>query len=148
MPERLQSRILTSMTTHTDLINRYYDAINNRQFDVYDELFAPDATLEGPGGHTGTGPDAMRAFDQVWTNASSDFHITPLVQVDDKGHVLSENAVQGTHDGLLMLPTGEVPATGRVFGGCYVGTFEVAGGRIVSQHVYYDRMIVVEQLMS
>jgi ketosteroid isomerase-like protein len=131
-----------------DAVNRYYAAINERRFGDYDELFSPDASLEGPGGITGTGPDAMRYFDQVWTRASSDFTVTPLVQVAHEGKVSSENMVEGTHDGLLVLPTGEVPATGREFGGRYVGTFVVANGRIVSQHVYYDRMIVVEQLID
>ena len=64
------------------------------------------------------------------------------------GKVSSENLVEGTHDDMLVLPTGEVPATGGQFGGKYVGTFEIAGGRIVAQHVYYDRMIVVEQLLD
>jgi ketosteroid isomerase-like protein len=136
------------MSEHIELINRYYTAINERRFDDYDELFDPEATLEGPGGVSGTGVDAMRAFDQVWTDASSDFTITPLVQLSVNGKVSSENQVEGTHDGLLRLPSGDLPATGRTFGGRYVGTFEVAGGRIVSQHVYYDRMIVVDQLMS
>lgn len=131
-----------------DVVNRYYTAINDRHFEKYDELFAADATLEGPGGFTGVGPDAMRAFDQVWTVGASDFHITPLSQIADGGAVSSENIVEGTHDGLLVLPAGELPATGREFGGKYVGTFQVRGGRIVAQHVYYDRMIVVDQLMD
>lgn len=131
-----------------DIVNRYYTAINERSFGDYDELFASDATLEGPGGVTGVGPDAMRAFDRVWTVASSDFRVTPLLQIADRGSVASENMVEGTHDGVLALATGEVAATGREFGGKYVGTFEVRAGRIVAQHVYYDRMIVVEQLMS
>ena len=130
------------------VVNRYYAAINDRRFDEYDELFAPDATLEGPGGISGVGPDAMRAFDQTWTTASSDFRVTPLVQIADGAAVSSENDVKGTHDGLLALPTGDLPATDRAFGGTYVGTFEVRAGRIASQHVYYDRMIVVDQLMS
>jgi ketosteroid isomerase-like protein len=130
------------------IVNRYYDAINERRFDEYDDLFAADATLEGPGGVTGVGPGAMRAFDQVWTTASRDFRVTPLAQIADNGSVSSENRVAGTHDGPLVLPTGELPATQREFGTKYVGTFRVRGGRIVAQHVYYDRMVVVEQLMD
>jgi ketosteroid isomerase-like protein len=131
------------------VVNRYYAAINDRRFDEYDDLFASDAALEGPGGLTGTGPEAMRQFDQVWTNASSNFTVTALSQVvSGGGKVSSENMVEGTHDGVLELPTGPLPATGREFGGKYVGTFVVSGGRIVSQHVYYDRMIVVEQLIT
>ena len=84
----------------------------------------------------------------MWTGASGDFRITLLVQIADHGAISSENIVEGTHDGMLVLPTGELPATGRRFGGKYVGTFQVRGGRIVVQHAYYDRMIVVEQLMN
>ena len=136
------------MNEHTEVINRYYTAINERRFADYDDLFAPGATLEGPGGVTGTGLGRHAAFDQVWTNASSDFRITPLLQLAVDGKVSSENLVEATHDGLLRLPSGDLPATGRTFGSRYVGTFEVADGRIISQHVYYDRMIVVDQLMS
>jgi steroid delta-isomerase-like uncharacterized protein len=140
--------MVDDMNEHIELINRYYSAINERRFDDYDALFAPDAALEGPGGVTGTGVAAMKAFDQVWTNASSDFRVTPLVQLSVDGRVSSENLVEATHDGVLRLPSGDLPATGRTFGGRYVGTFEVADGRIASQHVYYDRMIVVDQLIS
>ena len=70
---------------------------------------------------TGTGVDAMKAFDQVWTNAASDFTVTPLVQLSVDGKVSSENLVEATHDGILRLPTGDLPATGRTFGGRYVG---------------------------
>jgi ketosteroid isomerase-like protein len=88
----------------------------------------------------------MRAFDQVWTTAAPDFTITPLTQVATNGQVMSENLAEGTHDGVLALPTGPVPATGSQFGGKYAGVFEIANGKIVAQRVYLDRMAVAEQL--
>ena len=135
------------MQSSIDIVNRYYQAINDADWGVYEELFSDDATLEAPGGITGVGPAAMRAFDQVWKTAAPDFTITPLTQVADGLSVLSENAVVGTHTATLNLgPAGVLTATGKQFGGKYVGVFEVTGGKISAQHVYYDRMIVVEQL--
>ena len=134
------------MSASTDIVNRYYRAINEARWDLYDELFTADATLEGPGGVTGRGPDAMRAFDQVWKNAAPDFTVTVLEQVASDNRVMSENTVAGTHTGTLVLPVGELPATGKPFGSKYVGVFEVADGRITAQHVYFDRLVVVETL--
>ena len=134
------------MSAPTDIANRYYRAINEGRWDLYDELFTADATLEAPGGLTGTGPGAMLAFDQTWKNAAPDFTVTVLHQVATDGRVMSENAVSGTHTGPLVLPTGELPPTGKPFGSKYVGVLEIADGRITGQHIYFDRLVVVEQL--
>jgi steroid delta-isomerase-like uncharacterized protein len=134
------------MSAPTDIVNRYYRAINEGRWDLYDELFTADASLEGPGGVTGTGPAAMRAFDQTWKNAAPDFTVTVLQQVASDGRVMSENTAAGTHTGTLVLPVGEFPATGRPFGSKYVGVFEIDGGRIAAQHIYFDRLVVVETL--
>jgi len=128
------------------LVNRYYDALNHRRWDDYDHLFSADAALEASGAITGTGPAAMRAFDQVWTTAAPDFTITPLTQVAAGSQVISENLAEGTHHGVLALPAGPVPATGSQFGGKYAGVFEIADGKITAQRVYFDRMAVAEQL--
>ena len=134
------------LSSPQELVNRYYRAINEEDWGVYDQLFTPDAALEAPGDVTGRGPAAMRAFDQVWKTAAPDFTITPLRQVVTGDAVMSENAAAGTHTAVLVTPGGDLPATGRRFGGKYVGVFEIREGRISAQHIYFDRLIVVEQL--
>jgi hypothetical protein len=60
--------------------------------------------------------------------------------------LLCEILAWGTHTDVLTLPAGDVPPTGREFGGKGVGIFEVRDGRLSAQRIYFDRMILVEQL--
>ena len=129
-----------------DLINRYYKAIGDADWTRYDEFFAPDAKLEAFGGVTGTGPRAMIEFDRVWKDAAPDFALTVQSMVAEDGVIMCEIAVSGHQTQVLHLPTGDVPPTGKELVGVGVGVFEVAGGRITAQRIYFDRMLIVEQL--
>jgi ketosteroid isomerase-like protein len=129
-----------------DLVTRYYQALSNGDWGAYDELFTPDVELEAFGGVTGTGIDAVRAFDQVWKSAAPDFTITPLVRAQSGDSLLCEILAWGTQTEVLSLPAGDVSPTGREFGGKGVGVFEIRDGRLSAQRIYFDRMIVLEQL--
>jgi len=125
----------------------YYEAINRRDASVYAERFTDDATLTAPGGVHARGPEAIAAFDSVWTGAFSDFTIVGDFHVADGGRVVCYNRATGTHDGTLVMPDGsEVPPTGRRLDAPFFGAFEVRDGRIASQLIYFDRMIVAESL--
>ena len=132
--------------TDPSVIDRYYAALNGRDWAAYDEIFTADAVLEAPGGATGTGPDAMRALDGALIDAYSDFRITTLVRYASGDHVASENIAEGVHDGPFATPVGEIAPSGNQVGGKYVGVFELRGGRISAQRLYYDRLALVEQM--
>jgi ketosteroid isomerase-like protein len=129
-----------------DLVTRYYRAIGEADWDSYGEVFTPDVELEAFGGVTGTGVDAIRAFDQIWKNAAPDFTVTPLLVVENGKSVICEILAWGTHTEVLTLPGGDVAPTGREVGGKGVGIFEIRDGRLSAQRIYFDRMILVEQL--
>ena len=129
-----------------DLVTRYYQALSDANWDAYDELFTPDVELEAFGGVTATGVDAVRAFDQVWKSAAPDFTITSLLRAQNGDSLLCEILAWGTQTEVLTLPAGDLPPTGREFGGKGVGIFEVRDGRLSAQRIYFDRMILVEQL--
>ena len=129
-----------------DLVTRYYQALSDANWAAYDELFTPDVELEAFGGVTATGVDAVRAFDQVWKSAAPDFTITPLLRAQNDDSLLCEILAWGTQTEVLTLPAGDLPPTGREFGGKGVGIFEVRDGRLSAQRIYFDRMILVEQL--
>ena len=133
-------------TTTLDLVNRYYQAVNAADWAAYQDLFTDDASLEAPGGATGSGPAAMVAFDQIWKTAAPDFTVTPLSQVAAGTGVSSENLARGIQTGPLATPAGVIPATGLEIAGKYVGVFEIRGGRIAAQRIYFDRLAIVEQL--
>ena len=144
---------MTSSDTATDLVRRYYAALNARDWAAYDELLTPDTELAAPGAQDGDGflrlrgVDAVRGFDQIWATAADDFTVEPLETVaDDAGVVLSRNRVSMTHTGTLHTPMGDVPATGARIDSTYVGTFRVQDGRIAVQQIYYDQMMVALRL--
>ncbi len=136
-------------TTHPniDLVVRYYEALNARRLDHYDELFDPDVHFTSVGGVEGTGVDLVKFFDQVWLTASSDFTITGLFHVADGDRVVCHNHARGVHDGTLLMPDGtEVPATGAMLDGPYFASFVIRDGKIVDEQIYIDRMMIAEAL--
>lgn len=125
----------------------YYEALNRRDFGVYDSLVTADITLSAPGGVHVHGAPAVAAFDRVWTAAFSDFTITGGFHLADDERIVCHNRATGTHDGTLVMPDGsEVAPTGRRLDAPYFASFDVRDGRLSSELVYFDRMLLAEQL--
>jgi ketosteroid isomerase-like protein len=134
-------------TSNIHLAVDYYEAINRRDFAFYDTVFTPDVTLAAPGGVQLQGTPAVAAFDQIWVTAFSDFAIIGGFHVADDQRVMCYNRATGTHDGTLVMPDGsEVAATGRRLDAPYFASFDVRDGRLSSQLIYFDRMLLAEQL--
>jgi ketosteroid isomerase-like protein len=125
----------------------YYEALNRRDFEIYNEVLTDDVTLAAPGGVLVHGKQAVAAFDQVWTAAFSDFTIVGGFHLADDDRIVCHNRATGTHDGTLVMPDGsEVPPTGRRLDAQYFAAFEVRDGLLSSELVYFDRMLLAEQL--
>lgn len=130
-----------------DLAVSYYEALNRRDFNFYDDLFTDDVAFAAVGGVTGSGKATIAFFDRIWTTAFSDFTITGIYHLGDGDRVVCHNRATGTHDGTLAMPDGsEVPATGRRLDAPYFASFEMRNGRICHEHIYFDRMLLAEQL--
>jgi hypothetical protein len=54
--------------------------------------------------------------------------------------------MNGTHLGTLRSPAGDIPATGRVLDLPFCDHYEIQSGVIVSTHLYFDRLTLLEQL--
>jgi ketosteroid isomerase-like protein len=125
----------------------YYEALNRRDFAVYDALLTDDVTLAAPGGVLVRGKQAVAAFDQIWTAAFSDFTIVGGFHLADDDRIVCHNRATGTHDGTLVMPDGsEVAATGRRLDAPFFASFDVRGDRLSSELVYFDRMLLAEEL--
>ncbi len=134
------------MNLELDVVNRYYDTLNRRDWAAYEALFAPDCVISAPGSFEGTGVEAVRAFDRVWADAATDFRVETKRQFAAGGQVASENVAHATHTGVLRTPSGEIPPTGRTLAGPYVGIFTVRAGKIASQTIYFDQVGLMTQL--
>ncbi len=134
-------------TVNIQLAIDYYEALNRRDFGFYDSLFTADVTLTAPGAVHLQGKSGVAAFDQIWTAAFSDFTIIGGFHVADDHRIVCHNRATGTHDGTLVMPDGsEVAPTGRRLDAPYFASFDVRDGQFSSQLVYFDRMLLAEQL--
>jgi ketosteroid isomerase-like protein len=132
---------------NVDLVISYYEAYNRRDFDAYDEIFADHVAFQSVGGVSGNGVDTVKFFDRIWVTAASDWTVEGIYHLGDGDRVVCHNRVTGNHDGTLLMPDGsEVPATGQQMDATYFASFEGRNRKIVSKHIYFDRMILAEEL--
>jgi len=116
------------MSQNADLIQRYYDAFNRRDFASYERLFTRDCLVEGPGMQL-TGIDGARGFDQGFIGMLPDAQILNLHKSGGSNVVLCENRFRGTG-----------------FDERYMAVFELEGERIKRQSLHYDRVTLMEKL--
>lgn len=133
------------MSQLADLIQRYYDSFNRRDFAAYERLFTPDCLIQGPGVEL-TGIEGARAFDKVWQAAMPDGKITSLHKATGANLVMCENRFSGTHHGPLVTAGGTLPPTGRRFDQPYLAVFELEGERIKRQTLHFDSMVLLKNL--
>ena len=134
------------MTDAKELVDRYYAALNQRDGDAYEELFSQEVEAWAAGGQTIHGAQAMRDWDMSWAAAFPDARITSLHKYAEGSMVVSENRFTGTHTETVHTPEGEIAPTGKYVDGPYVGIFEVEGGKLTAQRIYYDRLELLTQL--
>lgn len=127
------------------LVDRYYAAASNGNRDAYAELFTADVQLWAPG-ETLTGAQALLERDMTWLAAFPDARVTSIRKIADGPFVVSENRFSGTHTAPLVTPEGEIAPTGKPIDLPYVAVFEVTGGKLKAQRIYYDQMTLMTQL--
>jgi predicted ester cyclase len=104
-----------------------------------------DTELVMPGGMKLRGreqADVLRAF---W-GALPDATITWENHVESGFMVAGEGFLTGTHTGPLRTPQGEIPPSGRQVRLPYAFVRRVEGGKIASEHLYFDQMELLQQL--
>jgi len=126
------------MSNLETLVRDYYEAFNARNFDAYDELFAPDCIVEAPG-FSGRGIELARSFDRGWLEAFPHARIESMRMTTAGDTVVTGNWFHGgRHEGTLRTPGGDLPATGAVFEAPYTSRFEIEDGRIKMQRLLFE----------
>lgn len=122
-----------------------------RAFNAHDEgriseLNADNAVLEAPGDVRVEGREAATQYGMAWWNAFSDARITVANELTAGDWVVQEFTFEGTHDGTLSTPAGDIPATNRRLEGRGVQIFRVEGDAIADTRLYFDQVQVMTQL--
>lgn len=125
---------------------RFIDAFNAHDEAGIRALNADDGFVEAPGDVRVEGREAATAYAMGWLNAFSDARIVVHTELSGDEWVCQRFTFEGTHDGPLASPAGEIPPTHRRLTGRGVQILRVAGDAVTETHLYFDQMQVMTQL--
>src|ERR671936_2869311 len=86
-------------------------AFNDHDESRIRELNAENSVIEAPGDVHLEGREPATQYAMAWLNAFPDARITVHHELVDSDWVVQEFTFSGTHEGTLMSPAGEIPAT-------------------------------------
>ena len=125
---------------------KFVEAFNGHDEDAIRKLNDENVVFEAPGDVRVEGRDAATEYAMAWLRAFSDARITVKHELVDGEWVVQEFAFEGTHDGVLASPAGEIPATNKRLNGRGVQLFKVDGDVVTDTRLYFDQVQVLTQL--
>ena len=125
------------------IARRFFDAWNDKNPSIFDELYAAEAAHHDPANpDVLPGPRGQKALFQVYTTAFPDTRFTIDDIVADENSVVVRWTARGTHMGPLrdLAPTaGRVTVEG-------VSISRISGGKIVESWAIWDALGMMHQL--
>ncbi len=134
---------------HRDVLQRYVDAIQREDIEVFAQLFAEDAVLHHPlAPEPLEGRTAIRESERALFEAFSEIDIEIVMMLSDERSAAIAVVLRATNTGALELGPGEsMPATGRRMELPAAWFFEFdADGRVVVERDYFDTAAFMAQL--
>jgi len=143
LPFMTAGRRVGIMSEATDLHEKMFDAIRNRDLDGLRRLYHPDCVYQGPDGQELKGPDGPVSVAQMYLTAFPDMtiEIRGTNAAGENGSVL-EFTAHGTHQGELQ----GIPPTGKKATVLVCNVIEVRDGKVYQEREYYDTMSMLQQL--
>ena len=121
-------------------------AFNDHDESRIRELNGENAVLEAPGDVHVRGREAATQYAMGWLNAFPDARLTVSNELVSGSWVTQEFTFEGTHEGTLSGPGGDIPATNRRLNGRGVQIFRVENDTVVDTRLYFDQVQVLTQL--
>jgi ketosteroid isomerase-like protein len=127
-------------------VRNAYAVAERKDMEGWISLFTPDGVFtDNSVGVTYRGrdlADPVRNYGRAFSNMHRELY---RIYVDGSV-VVVQLALQGTHDGPLHLPFGELPATGRQMDAPCCDVFELEGGKIKRFDCYPEGTVIFAQL--
>ncbi|WP_374572179.1 ester cyclase [Phenylobacterium sp.] len=134
--------------TPAEVVDAMHAAFRLSDLDGIARYWAEDVSYRAPGVEL-SGKAARVVAETVWLNAFSDNEVETTRRFVDGDEIVDFAIMSGLHSGPLALPGGQTLApTGVRVSGPYVARYRIVDGRVVDQHVIYDRLTLVEQLQG
>ena len=121
-------------------------AFNDHDESRIRELNAENSVVEAPGDVRVEGREATTQYAMAWLNAFPDARLNVKNEFASGDWVVQEFTFEGTHEGTLSGPGGEIPATHRRLNGRGVQIFRVEGDEVVDTRLYFDQVQIMTQL--
>jgi predicted ester cyclase len=135
------------MATIQEITERGIAAFNQHDRAALEGTYASDAVCSAPGDMTFTGTAQILEFMQSWWTAFPDGQgNATTIHYSGDNCSIEEGVFEGTHDGVFSTPMGDIPPTHRKVRGDYVMISTTRGDKVVSQHIIFDRLQLMEQL--
>jgi ketosteroid isomerase-like protein len=127
-------------------VRNAYAVAERKDLEGWISLFTPDAVFtDNSVGIAYRGRDLAEPV-RNYSVAFPDMH-RELYQVYSEGNVvIVQLALQGTHNGPLQLPFGELPPTGKQMDAPCCDVFELEGGKIKRFDCYPEGSVIFAQL--
>jgi len=125
------------------VVQRFYKELwSDGNFDVADELFAPDFIGHAPGGGSTRGPEGVKKLVGEWRAGVPDMQLEIHAQVAEGSRVATRFTGRGTHQGFWL----GVPPTGKEVSLSGIAITRVVEGKVVSDWGEFDVMGLLQQL--
>jgi predicted ester cyclase len=121
-------------------------AFNDHDESRIRELNAENGVIEAPGDVHLEGREPLTQYAMAWLNAFPDARITVTNELVSGDWVAQEFTFEGTQEGVLSGPAGEIPATNRRLNGRGVQIFRVENDTVVDTRLYFDQVQILTQL--
>ena len=125
---------------------RYDEAYDAQDAQSRAAALTPDAEFVAPGGINLAGPEQIAEIQKVFWEALPDGTITHEQYVEAGEMVIIEGHLTGTHTGTFRTPQGDIPPTGNSVRLRYASIRRVEGGKIASEHLYFDQVEFLTQI--
>ena len=123
-------------------LGKFAEAVNTGNFDLFDQVVAPDCVDHDPADGQVPGPAGYRFFFSGIRTAFPDLSVVPETIVQDEDTIAFAYTLTGTHNG----PLGEVPATGKsvTIRGMQISKFK--DGKMVERWGSSDELTLLRQI--
>jgi predicted ester cyclase len=128
------------------LIERGLKAFNAHDLESVARDAAPDIVATAPGGVKVNGPQAVKEYQQTFITAFPDARIDAKKIIVQGRTVVVEGVFNGTNNGTLKTPMGDIPATGKKVSGEFLQVFEIDRGLVKRNHLMFDQVDLMTQL--
>lgn len=134
---------------NTRLIQKLFEWYNADDVDsIVDSVTDDFELVDIPAQTTYPGKDGLREWLTISKTAlpNARTYLTNLIVCGNRA--ASEHEGRGTHTGVLKVPGGEIPPTGRTVDAQVSELYEFRGGKLARWRVYYDGAALSRQLLG